>query len=45
MLGERRAERLEVLASFVPRVFELAVTIDSILIELLESKAKVVLDV
>ena len=41
MLGKRRAERLEDLASFVLCVFKLKITVDDIIIELLESKAKV----
>ena len=45
MLRKRRAERLEVLTSFVPLVFKLTVTIDHIVIELLESKAEIESDV
>ena len=45
MLRKRGTEGLEDLAFFVPCVFELKVTIDDLVIELLKSKAKMQSDV
>ena len=45
MLGKRRTECLEDLTFFVPCVFELKVTIDDIVVELLKPKPKVKSDV
>lgn len=44
MLGKRRIERLEVLASFVWSVFELIKAIDYFVVELWISKAKLELN-